>query len=289
MLLQYMPGSPFNDEKLTNEQRAILNEKYGLNDPIPVKYIRYLGKILRGDFGVSFKYSNKPVTDMILNRVKHSAIIGLQALVFGSIIGVLLGIVAALNRNSFWDHVTTLVAVLGVSIPSFVLAALLQQWFGVGLKILPVVYSTKPQEMFVSTWMPTFSLSVFVISTIARFMRTELIEVLNTDYVLLARAKGLSQPAVILRHAIRNAIIPIITIMGPMTVSLLVGGTVVERIFGVPGLGNMMVTAIQTNDFFVILAEATFFSALFVTAILIVDILYGIIDPRIRVTAKNIE
>jgi len=278
-----MPGSPFKDEKLTDEQKQILNEKYGLNDPLPVKYLRYMGNVIRLDFGVSFKYSNKPVSDMISERVVNSARIGIQALLFGTFVGIMLGIIAALNRNRFWDHVTTVIAVLGVSIPGFVLGALIQQYFGVTLKILPVVYDKAPGRMMLSTIMPTFALSVFVISSIARFMRTELIEVLGTDYVLLAQAKGLSKPVVIWKHAIRNALIPVITIMGPMTVSLLVGGTVIERIFGVPGLGNMMVTAIQTNDYFVILAEATFFSTLFVTAILVVDILYGVVDPRIRV------
>jgi len=278
-----MPGSPFKDEKLTDEQKEILNEKYGLSDPLPVKYLRYMGNVVRLDFGVSFKYSNKPVADMISERVVNSARIGIQALIFGTFVGIMLGIIAALNRNSFWDHVTTVIAVMGVSIPGFVLGALIQQYFGVTLKILPVVYDKTPGRMFLSTIMPTFALSVFVISSIARFMRTELIEVLGTDYVLLAQAKGLSKPVVIWKHAIRNALIPVITIMGPMTVSLLVGGTVIERIFGVPGLGNMMVSAIQTNDYFVILAEATFFSTLFVTAILVVDILYGVVDPRIRV------
>ena len=283
LLLQFMPGSPFKDEKLTDEQKEILNEKYGLSDPLPVKYLRYMGNVVRLDFGVSFKYSNKPVADMISERVVNSARIGIQALIFGTFVGIMLGIIAALNRNSFWDHVTTVIAVMGVSIPGFVLGALIQQYFGVTLKILPVVYDKTPGRMFLSTIMPTFALSVFVISSIARFMRTELIEVLGTDYVLLAQAKGLSKPVVIWKHAIRNALIPVITIMGPMTVSLLVGGTVIERIFGVPGLGNMMVSAIQTNDYFVILAEATFFSTLFVTAILVVDILYGVVDPRIRV------
>jgi len=278
-----MPGSPFKDEKLTDEQKKILNDKYGLSDPLPIKYLRYMGKVAKLDFGVSFKYSNKPVTDMIAERVKHSAIVGAEALFLGTFIGIILGIAAALHRNGFWDHFATLIAVLGVSIPSFVFAALIQQWLGVELKVLPIIYETAPDKLFMSTIMPTIALSVGVIAGIARFMRTEMIEVLGSDYILLAQAKGLSKKTVIWKHAIRNALIPIITIMGPMTLGLLTGATVVERIFAVPGLGQMIVTAINTNDYFVILAEATIYSALFVVVILIVDILYGVIDPRIRV------
>jgi len=282
LLLQFMPGSPFNDEKLTDEQREILYEKYGLNDPIATQYARYMSNIMKGDFGQSFKF-NKPVTEMIIARVKVSGIIGFQALIFGAVVGIVLGAVAALKRNSFWDHFTTILAVVGVSIPSFVLGSLMQYYFSVKLRWLPVVYS----KTFVSTIMPTIALSLFVISSTARYMRTELIEVLNSDYILLSRAKGLSQPVIIAKHALRNALIPVITILGPMTVSILAGSTVIERIFGVPGLGNLIVTAIQTNDYFVILGEGTFYSLIFLTVILIVDILYGIIDPRIRLAGGD--
>lgn len=284
LLLQLMPGTPFNDAKLTDAQKEIMETKYGLNDPLPMKYARYMINVMKGDFGNSFIYSNKPVMGMIKDRIKNSAIIGGQALLFGSVVGIMFGIVAALNRNKFWDHVTTIFAVLGVSIPLFVLGALMSFYIGVELELLPVVYSKEPGKMFLSTIMPTLAMSVFVISNIARFMRTELIEVLGTDYILLAKAKGLSRPVIIWKHALRNALIPIITIMGPMVVGLISGSTVIERIFAVPGLGNMLVNAINTNDYFVILAEATVFSAMFVFSVLIVDLLYGVVDPRIRVT-----
>lgn len=282
LLLQFMPGSPFNDEKLTDEQRTILYKKYGLDDPIPKQYVRYMANVMRGDFGESFKF-NKPVTEMIISRVKVSAIIGFQALLVGAFVGIFLGAVAALKRNSFWDHFTTVLAVIGVSIPSFVLGSLMQYYFAVKIRLLPVVYS----KTFISTIMPTVALSLFVVASTARYMRTELIEVLGSDYILLARAKGLARPVIIAKHALRNALIPVITILGPMTVSILAGSTVIERIFGVPGLGNMIVTAIQTNDYFVILGEGTFYSLIFLTVILIVDILYGIIDPRIRLAGGN--
>jgi len=279
-LLQLMPGSPFNDEKLAPAQIEILNEAYGLNDSIPQQYVRYMNKAIHGDFGVSFKYNNRPVSEMIYSKLLLTSQIGFQALLFGTIVGIFLGIIAGLNRDRFLDHFTVVIAILGVSIPSFVMAALLQYWLGVEARILPVVYN----KTFLSTLMPSFSLALFVIASATRFMRTELVEILNSDFILLAKAKGLTRKAVIYKHALRNAMIPVITIVGPMTVSLLTGSTVVEKIFGVPGLGNMLVTAINTNDIFVIMGCATFYSAIFIIVIFIIDILYGIIDPRIRLT-----
>lgn len=277
VLLQFMPGTPFKDDKLTDEQREILLDKYGLDDPMPVQYVRYMGKVLQGDFGRSF-VNNRTVSSMIVDRVKVSARVGFQALVFGSIVGIALGAIAGLNRGKFWDHLTIIIAVIGVSVPAFVFGSLMQYALGVEFGILPVIY----KRTFASTIMPTLALGLNVIATTTRYMRNEIIEVLNSDYILLAKAKGLSRPVIIVRHALRNALIPVITVIGPLTVTLISGTVVVEKIFAVPGLGNMIVSAIQTNDHFVILGEGIFFSLIFLTAILIVDILYGLIDPRIR-------
>ena len=283
VLLQFMPGTPFLDDKLTAEQSQILLDKYGLDDPLPVQYVRYMGKIIQGDFGRSFK-TNRTVTSMIMDRVKVSATVGFQALLFGSVVGITLGAVAGLNRGKLWDHLTIVIAVIGVSIPSFVFGSLMQFALGVQIQIFPVIY----MKTFASTLMPTFALALYVVATTARYMRNEIIEVLNSDYILLAKAKGLSRPTIIVKHALRNALIPVITVIGPLTVILISGTVVVERIFAVPGLGNMIVTAIQSNDHFVILGEGIFFSLIFLTAILTVDILYGIIDPRIRLAGgKN--
>lgn len=280
LLLQFMPGSPFNDEKLSKEQIEILNENYGLNDPKPIQYLNYMRNVFTGNFGVSFQYNNQQVSDMIGSRLPVTVQVGCQALLLGSIVGILLGAIAALRKNTFVDHLTVLIAIIGVSVPSFVLATLLQYYFGAKLDILPVVYN----ETFVSTWMPTFALSLFVISSCARFMRTELVEVLSSDYILLARAKGLRKRAIISRHALRNALIPVITVLGPMTISLLTGSTVIEKIFGIPGVSFLLIEGIQRNDYFVILGVATFYSALYILVILIIDILYGFIDPRIRLS-----
>ncbi|MFP4697432.1 MAG: ABC transporter permease [Eubacteriales bacterium] len=284
LLLQFMPGTPFNDEKLTDQQIEILNEKYGLNEPLPVQYINYMSNVLKGDFGVSFKYDNQDVfQNLILPRLPVTTKVGLLALGFGTIFGIFLGALAAIKKDTPWDHLTTIIAIVGVSVPSFVFATLLQ--YGIGVKAnflnIPVAY-TKGNNL--SILLPAFSLSVFVVSSTARFMRTELVEVLNSDYTLLAKAKGLKRSQVIYRHAIRNALIPVITILGPMTVTLLTGSVVIERIFGIPGVSFLLVEGIQRNDYFVILGVAAFYSFLYISIILIVDILYGVIDPRIRLS-----
>ena len=284
LLLQFMPGSPFNDIKLTPEQREILNEKYHLNDPIPVKYVRYVKNLFHGDLGTSFVYNNQPVSGMISRRISCSVKIGLQALVVGTVVGVLLGMVAALKRNSIWDHLTTLIAVIGVSIPAFVIGSLLQYLLCVKVHAFPVLYNPKDE---ISSFLPTFSLSFSVIATTAKYMRNELVDIINSDYILFARSKGLTGREVIWKHAVRNALIPVVTIMGPMTVSLITGSTVVERIYSVPGLGNLLVNSIQNNDYFVILGIGLVLSLMFLSVVLVVDILYGLIDPRIRLAGGD--
>lgn len=278
-LMKLLPGSPLqNQEKLTPEQRQIILEKYGLNDPVPVQYVRYLGNLLKGDLGVSFQYDNRPVMELIGERIGPSAQLGFQAIVLGTIIGLLLGIFAAIRHNTWGDYTATVISVLGISIPSFVLAGFLQYFIAVKLQWLPVAF----WEGFEYTILPTLALSVGVIANIARFMRTEMLEVLSSDYILTARAKGISNAAVIVKHAIRNSLIPIITILGPMVVNLMTGTLVIEKIFAVPGLGEQFVRSIELNDYPVIMGTTLFYSALLILAIFIVDMLYGVIDPRIR-------
>jgi oligopeptide transport system permease protein len=278
-LMKLLPGSPLtNQEKLTPEQRQIILEKYGLNDPVPVQYVNYLKNLVQGDLGVSFQYDNRPVTELIGERIGPSAQLGFQALVFGTIVGLLLGIFAAVRHNTAGDYAATVISVLGISIPSFVFAALLQYYIGVKLQLLPVAF----WEGFEYTIMPTLALSMGVIANIARFTRTEMLEVLSSDYILTARAKGVSQADVIFKHAIRNALIPIVTILGPMAVNLMTGTLVVEQIFAVPGLGEQFVRSINLNDYTVIMGTTLFYSALLILVIFVVDILYGVIDPRIR-------
>lgn len=278
-LMNLMPGSPFNDEKLSAEQKAIVNEKYGLNDPLGVQYINYLKKVVTGDFGISFQYDNKDVLGLIIPRLGPSAEIGIYAMIIGITLGIILGVIAAVKQNTWIDYIATIFSVFAISVPSFVLAVLLQYYLAVKVQMFPVA----GWEGFNYAVLPAVALSAGVIATIARYIRSEMIEVLSSDYITLAKAKGNSTSKVLFGHALRNALIPIITLIGPMTVGILTGALTIETIFGIPGLGDQLVRSIQTNDYPVIMALTIFISALFVAVLFIVDVLYGIIDPRIRV------
>jgi oligopeptide transport system permease protein len=280
---QLLPGTPFADQKLTPETRAQLFDKYGLDEPWPVQYGKYMLNVAQGDLGNSYYFQGKPVTEIILARLPVSAFVGIQAVVFGLVVGLVLGIVAALRHNSFWDTVATVLAILGVSVPSFVLGPILQYWLGVKLGWFPIAF-------FESWWhsvLPSVALSVFVIATVARFIRAEMLEVMGQDYTILAKAKGLSGLAVVMRHVLRNALIPLVTVLAPLTIYIVTGSLVVEQIFAVPGIGEEFVRSIVVSDYAMILGTTIFFSILFILALLIQDILYGIIDPRIRVSGAK--
>ena len=280
-MMQLLPGSPFNNiDRLTESQISALNKRFGLNDPIAVQYIRYMTGLVSGDLGTSFQYTGKTVTSLIAERIGPSAQLGFQALIFGVIIGLVLGIVAAVRQNTIWDYGSMTISILGISIPSFVFAGLLQFYIGVELKWLPVAL----WEGFSYTILPTISLSVFVIATIARFIRGEMVEVLSQDYIVTAKAKGISRSSIIIRHGLRNALIPVITVLGPLTVNLMTGTLVIEKIFSVPGIGEQFVLSIMTNDYPVIMGLTLLYSALFIFVIFLVDLLYGAIDPRIRMS-----
>lgn len=285
-LVRLLPGSPFDDQKLNSTQIEILNEKYGLNAPVPVQFAKYMTGVVQGKLGTSFQWDNKNVEDIIKTRMTPSALLGIQSLAIGSVIGLILGIIAALKRNTVWDYCATIISVLGVSVPSFVFAALLQLYCSVkpNNPLFPIAWGLPLGSNFRYIWtvLPSIALSIFTIANVSRFTRTELVEVMNSDYIVTAKSKGLSKATVVLKHGIRNALIPVITVIGPLVVGLLTGSLVVERVFGVPGLGDLLVTAINTNDLFVISGVAIFYSAFYIFTILVVDILYGVIDPRIR-------
>ena len=278
-LMKLMPGSPFNDTKLNAQQKEILNEKYGLNDPVALQYVNYLKNVVTGDFGNSFQYHNMPVWDLVKPRLIPSMEMGITAMVIGVVLGLVLGVAAATKQNTWVDYTTTIISVIAVSVPSFVLAVLLQYVFAVKLEWFPVA----GWEGFSTAILPSLALSATVLATVARYIRAEMIEVLSSDYILLARAKGNSTLKVLFGHALRNALIPIITIIVPMLAGILTGTLTIENIFGVPVLGDQFVRSITTNDFSVIMATTILFSTLFIVSIFIVDILYGVIDPRIRV------
>ena len=282
-MLKLMPGSPFNSEKLTPDQMALVYEKYGLDKPIHIQLVTYLKNMLSGDFGQSFSVARSvPVKDLVLPRTTISFTIGVMSVVFGTIIGLGLGVFAALRHNTVWDNIATIISVLGVSIPSFVFALLLLILFGVKIPVFPVIYNS--QRPIVSAILPMLALSAGVIANVARFTRSEMIEVMSSDYVLLAEAKGLDRKTLIFNHALRNTLIPVVTILAPIMVSLLTGSMVIEQISGIPGLGTLLVKAIEVNDYNVIMAIAFMYSLLYIVMMLVVDISYGIIDPRIRLT-----
>ena len=257
VLLQLMPGSPFNDEKLSDDQRAVLYEKYGLDQPIIVQFGKYVANLCKGDFGVSYTISkNTPITQLIQSRLPVSIRI-------------------------VWDNLCTLISVIGVSVPSYVFALGLSYSFGFKLKLLPMLYADKTP--FASSVLPSIALSMFTMASIARFTRTEMLEVLDSDYMRLAESKGITGGPLIFRHALRNALIPIVTVLAPLIVDLMTGSLVVEKIFSIPGVGSLLVTAIQSNDYNVVIALSFIYSAMYIGIMLVVDILYGIIDPRIRV------
>lgn len=278
-LMKIIPGTPFtNASKLSETQLTIMKDKYGLDEPVPVQYANYMINLVKGDLGVSFQFDNVGVTEILVNSMGPSAQLGLQAILFGTVFGIILGVLAALYQNTWVDYSSTFIAVLGKSIPSFVFAGLLQYYIGVKLGWFPVAFWRGPEY----TVLPTIALAMFPLATAARFVRTEMIEVLESDYIILAKAKGASWFDIAFKHALRNAMIPVITVLGPLVVSLMTGSLVIEKIFGIPGIGEQFVKSIQVNDYPVIMGTTMLFAALFVVVILIVDLLYGVIDPRIR-------
>ncbi|OLU44066.1 ABC transporter permease [Faecalibaculum rodentium] len=281
LLMKMMPGTPFNDEKLTETQKAAIYAAYGLDKPVLEQFWIYICNMLKGDFGISYAIQrNMSVSSLVGPRIGVSFGLGIGAVIIGTIFGILLGIVAALNRNTFWDTFATVLSVIGVSIPSFVFCLLLLILFGVEWPVLPVLYNSS--NAFQSSIIPMIALSMGVIANVARFTRSEMIEVMGSEYIQLAEAKGISRRHLIFHHAIRNCLIPVITVLGPIIVGLMTGSMVIEKICAIPGLGSLLVKAIEVRDYNVILAVSFLYSVLYIVVMLIVDVAYGIIDPRIR-------
>ncbi|MBR3936241.1 MAG: ABC transporter permease, partial [Oscillospiraceae bacterium] len=259
---------------------------YGLDQPIYVRYFKYLFSIIQGDFGVSYNIaSNVPITDLLKTRVPTSIRLGGQAVLLGASIGLVLGLVAALKHNTIFDTIATIISVLGVSLPSYVFALALSYTLGYRAGWFPLLYDSA--SPLISSVLPTVALSMFSMANIARFTRTEMLEVLRSDYMLLAESKGISGPKLIIRHALRNALIPIITVLGPLIVNTMTGSLVIEKIFSIPGIGELMVRSIQQNDYNVTIALSFIYSLMYIGIMLVVDILYGIIDPRIRLSKED--
>lgn len=285
-LLQLMPGSPFNNERLTEEQVEVLKEKYGLDKPLPVQIAVYVKNMITGDFGVSYNIQqNYPVASLIASKFSITIRLALQSYVIGVLLGIILGIVSALHHNGPLDTGTTVFAMLGNSIPSQVLALAFVYIFGFKLGWFPLTYDTA--HPFISSILPTLSLSIGTMAMTARYTRTEMIEVMDSEYITLAETKGMGRLRIIVVHGLRNAWIPLITTMGPMLMALMTGSTVTERIFSIPGIGSLFIKAIETNDYNVVITLAFIFSVMYIVSLLAIDLLYGVIDPRIRLAGNK--
>ena len=280
-LMQLLPGTPYtNQERLSPETIEMLNKQVGLDKPVSVQYGIYLSNLLQGDFGISFQFKNQPVAHLLAGRIGPSLQLGLQAIIFGTVLGTILGTISAMKQNTWADTSSTLVAILGRSIPNFVFAVLLQYIFAIKLQVLPIA----KWDGFVYTILPTIALAMSPLADSARFIRTEMVEVLHSDYVELAKAKGLSRWEIAFKHGLRNSLIPLMTLLGPLAVALMTGSLVVENIFAIPGIGEQFVKSITTNDYPTIMAVTILYSFMLIFVILIVDLLYGLVDPRIRVS-----
>ncbi|EGP4751487.1 MULTISPECIES: oligopeptide ABC transporter permease [Enterococcus] len=280
-LMQLLPGTPYtNQERLSPETIEMLNKQVGLDKPVIVQYGIYLSNLLQGDFGISFQFKNQPVAHLLAGRIGPSLQLGLQAIIFGTVLGTILGTISAMKQNTWADTSSTLIAILGRSIPNFVFAVLLQYIFAIKLQVLPIA----KWDGFVYTILPTIALAMSPLADSARFIRTEMVEVLHSDYVELAKAKGLSRWEIAFKHGLRNSLIPLMTLLGPLAVALMTGSLVVENIFAIPGIGEQFVKSITTNDYPTIMAVTILYSFMLIFVILIVDLLYGLVDPRIRVS-----
>lgn len=286
LIVKLLPGSPINNERLSETQRAAIEARYGLDQPILTQFVNYVKNMLTGDFGVSYNmYKDMPVSSLVGSAAKISFLYGLSAVVIGGILGTLLGVFAALHKNTIWDTLATVISVIGVSVPSFVFAMMILILFASKLHIFPTQYSS--MNPIGSSIMPVMALSVGVIANVARFTRTEMVSVMNSEYMTLAKAKGLDSKTLIFKHALRNALIPVVTILGPILVNLMTGTMVVEKICGVPGLGKLLINSILSNDVNIILACSFLYAAMYIVMMLIIDVSYGIIDPRIRLGKED--
>ena len=280
-----VPGDPLaGDKAMTPQIRANLEAKYGLDQPLGTQYVIYLGNIARGDFGISYTQENRRVNDIIREHFPISATLGILAIVFAGLGGVLWGALTALYRNQWPDMVIMFVVILGISVPSFVVAAI-SQWSLVGLN-LAAGTTALPIGGWGSVWhmlVPALVLGLSTMAYLTRLMRSSMLEVVGTDYIRTAKAKGLPPTQIFSRHQLRNAILPVITVLGPAIAGITTGGFVVEIVFAIPGLGRYFVQAIQQLDYTVIMGTTVFYGAFLVFMVILVDLFYGLIDPRVRV------
>lgn len=287
MVVRLMPGSVYDDPNLPQGVIDILEEKAHLHDPLIVQYGYFLKGILtENDWGTSVKVSpGVPAFQVLAQKIPVSLVVNLSALLFALPVGIACGIAAAMKKNSHTDTLISLGVIIGISVPSFVFATCLQYFVGYKLGVLPILYAptgTTGQKV-ASLVLPIIALALGPIATITRYLRGELIEVLGSEYIVLAKTKGLTGRQATVRHALRNSAVPMMNVIIPMFANVLGGSMVVERMFSIPGVGGLMIQAINANDYSLAVATLQFYAILSVLTVLIVDLSYGLVDPRVRV------
>jgi dipeptide transport system permease protein len=283
-LMHSIPGSPFNEERATSEAvQKNLESFYHLDEPLYVQYILYLKSVVTFDFGPSIKKSSQTVNEMLGRGFPVSFELGMVTLIVAIFSGILLGIIAALRHNGIIDYLSMTIAVVGISVPNFVMATLLIQQLAVTWQIFPVATWTSPKHMI----LPTLALATGPMAIIARLTRASMLEVLTQDYIRTAKAKGLSPVKIVFKHALKNALLPVVTILGSLAASILTGTFVIEKIFAIPGMGKYFVESINQRDYPVIMGTTIFYSTVLIVMLFLVDLAYGILDPRIKLHKKE--
>jgi dipeptide transport system permease protein len=285
-LMHSIPGSPFNEERNTSEMvQKNLEAHYHLDEPLLVQYALYLKSLVTLDFGPSITQPSQTVNDLLGRGFPISFELGMITLVIAVISGIILGIFAALRHNRMIDYMAMSFAVLGISIPNFVMATLLIQQVAVNWEILPVATWTSWKHMI----LPTLALATGPMAIIARLTRSSMLEVLTQDYIRTARAKGLSPVKIVVKHALRNALMPVVTVLGTLAAGILTGTFVIEQIFAIPGMGKYFVESINQRDYPVIMGTTVFYSAFLIVMLFLVDLAYGFLDPRIKLHKKEVK
>lgn len=278
-LVRLLPGEPFTSAKLTKEVAHNMEVYYGFDKPMIQQYLTYMANLLQGNFGYSMKYTNKTVNDIIGQTFPFSADLGIRALCIAISIGLVLGIVAARNRGKKLDFFCVIVAIIGTSVPDFIMGACLQYFFGIKWGLFPVA----KYEGIEYTILPATALAFYTLASVSRIMRASMLEVTSQDYIKTARSKGLTDLRITVKHQIRNAIMPVMTVLGPTVAAVLTGTFVIESIFAIPGMGRYYVMSVNESDYSMILGMTVFYGFFLVLCNLIVDILYGVADPRVRI------
>lgn len=295
-LLHKLPGDPFESEKAIPPQvKANLMVKYGIDKPLGVQYVNYLKNVAKGDLGISMKEKGRTVNSVIKNSFPISADLGIRSVIFGLVFGIPLGIIAALNRGKKLDYTSMIIAVIGISVPSFVIAGVLQLYaVDIHKAILLDRLHLPLGKILLTGWdspakkiLPVIALGFFSVAEVARLMRSKMIEIMDQDYIKLAIAKGVQPINIIFKHALRNAMLPIITVISPSIAAILTGSFVIETMFSIGGLGKYYIGSIIDRDYTMVLGVTVFYSAFLILMMIVMDILYALVDPKIKLEGGN--